>query len=261
MRGFVNKKTLCYFNTSIQCLFNIPILTNHFLREQDASGGVCTFVTLYQDFLKKYWTSYKTPLDLTPLYSAFQKYFPRFKSDEQHDVQETILCIIDILEKSNPIIRTFFYGKKIQETIWPSGKTVNEEDFSIHLVTYKKGFDLNRMLSDSTAWNVLEDFKDINGKRHNIATTRMTFSKIQPIFMISFNSKSHIELLQELSINDEHLILIACAIHAGNQHDGHYVSYIRRKDKWFLIDDESVVETELPHVGGCYLMTYIPKNR
>ena len=89
----------------------------------------------------------------------------------------------------------------------------------------------------------------------------MTFSKIQPIFMISFNSKSHIELLQELFINGEHLILIACAVHVGNQHDGHYISYIRRKDKWFLIDDEYVLETELPPFGGCYLMTYIPKNQ
>tara|TARA_Y100000356_G_scaffold133126_1_gene139684 strand:+ start:1449 stop:2240 length:792 start_codon:yes stop_codon:yes gene_type:complete len=262
MRGFVNEGTVCYFNTAIQCLFNIPILTNHFLREPyNKNEGKCVFTIFYQEMLKKYWTANKTPIDLTPLQFAFQKEFPRFKTDEQHDVQETILCIVDILERSQPIIKEWFYGKKKQETIWPNGKTVNEEDFSIHLMTYNGNSDLNQMIQSSTGWNTLENFKDENGIQHNVATTRMTFSKIQPIFMISFDSKSHIKIMEELTINDKEYKLISCAMHVGNQHDGHYVCYIRRKDRWFFINDERVSESELPSEGSCYLMTYSPKNR
>ena len=83
------------------------------------------FTLIYQILLKKYWTADKTPLDLAALQYAFQKEFPRFRTNEQHDVQETVLCIIDILERSQPIVKEWFYGKKIQETIWPNGKTVN----------------------------------------------------------------------------------------------------------------------------------------
>ena len=111
--------------------FNVPILTNHFLR--DPYTGKCMFTSLYQILLKQYWTADKTPINLDGLHFAFQKEFPRFRSDEQHDVQETVLCIIDILERSQPIVKEWLYGKQMQETIWPGGKTMNEEDFSIHL--------------------------------------------------------------------------------------------------------------------------------
>jgi hypothetical protein len=128
-------------------------------------------------------------------------------------------------------------------------------------MTYSGNSDLTQMIRDSTGWNTLENFKDENGIKHNVATTRMSFSKIPPIFMISFDSKSHIKILEELNVNDVEYKLISCAIHAGNQYDGHYISYIRRKDKWFFINDEHVSETELPDEGSCYLMVYNPKNR
>jgi len=58
-------------------------------------------------------------VDVKPLLTAFQKEFPRFKSHEQHDVQEAVLCIIDIIERAEPVLKEWFYGKKTQETIWP----------------------------------------------------------------------------------------------------------------------------------------------
>jgi len=175
MRGFINDETMCYFNSAVQCLFNIPVLTNHFLRDPYKGEGGCMFTTIYQVLLKHYWTADKTPLNLDGLHFAFRKEFPRFRSDEQHDVQETVLCIIDILERSQPIIKNWFYGKKTQETIWPGGKTVNEEDFSIHLMTYRGDPDMSKMIKDSTDWNVLENFQDVNGITYNAATTRYAF--------------------------------------------------------------------------------------
>lgn len=118
MRGFVNDDTMCYFNSAIQCLFNIPILTNHFLRDP-YKDGKCMFTVIYQVLLKQYWTADKTPLNLDGLHFAFRKEFPRFGSDEQHDVQETVLCIIDILERSQPIIKDWFYGKRYRKRYGP----------------------------------------------------------------------------------------------------------------------------------------------
>lgn len=247
---------MCYFNSAIQCLFNIPVLTNHFLRDPYKGEGGCMFTTIYQVLLKHYWTADKTPLNLDGLHFAFRKEFPRFRSDEQHDVQETVLCIIDILERSQPIIKNWFYGKKIQETIWPGGKTVNEEDFSIHLMTYRGDPDMSKMIKDSTDWNVLENFQDVNGITYNAATTRMLFSKLPPILMISFDTKSRIKMIQNMSLDDHQYNLIACVLHTGNQSGGHYVSYIRRKSNWYFINDEHVKEIPPPPEGSYYLMIY-----
>lgn len=254
MRGFVNEGTVCYFNTAIQCLFNIPLLTKHFLREP--YDGNCMFTIIYQLLLKKYWTADKTPLDLNGLQFAFQKEFPRFRTNEQHDVQETILCIIDILERSQPIVKEWFYGKKIQETIWPKGKTMKEEDFSIHLMTYKGSNDMGKMLEESIDWNVLENFQDTEGNTYHAATTRMLFSKLPPIFMLSFDTKSHIKIVDKLVLNDVVYNLSACALHTGIQNDGHYMTYIRRKTKWYFINDERVEERIPPLEGSYYFMIY-----
>ncbi len=256
MRGFINDETMCYFNSAVQCLFNIPVLTNHFLRDPYKGEGGCMFTTIYQVLLKHYWTADKTPLNLDGLHFAFRKEFPRFRSDEQHDVQETVLCIIDILERSQPIIKNWFYGKKTQETIWPGGKTVNEEDFSIHLMTYRGDPDMSKMIKDSTDWNVLENFQDVNGITYNAATTRMLFSKLPPILMISFDTKSRIKMIQNMSLDDHQYNLIACVLHTGNQSGGHYVSYIRRKSNWYFINDEHVKEIPPPPEGSYYLMIY-----
>ena len=253
MRGFINDGTTCYFNTAVQCLCNTPILSNHFLRKPYT--GKCMFTTFYQALTQKYWSFDKKPLDLSPLMLAFQREFPRFKTDEQHDVQEAILCIIDILERAEPIIKEWVYGKKTQETIWPTGKSLNEEIFSVHLMTYKSD-DIGKMLKESTDWNTLDNFEDTDGKKHNIATTRMMFSKIPPIFMLSFDVKSHIKIIENLLIQDYEYNLISAALHVGHQNDGHYVSFVKRRNKWHLIDDETIKQHDLPDEGGFYFMVY-----
>ena len=209
--------------------------------------------------MKTYWTKGQDKVDINPLLTHFREKFPRFGTKEQHDVQEAIMCIIDILETSRPEIKPWFYGKKIQETIWPGGKSTNEEDFSVHLIT-SKGTDMGEMLSKSTDWYTIENFEDNKGKKHYVATTRMLFSKLPQILMISFDRKSHIEIIENILINDYEYNLVSTAVHVGAQNDGHYVSFAKRRDKWFCINDEMVREEELPDQAGFYFMVYNLKN-
>jgi ubiquitin C-terminal hydrolase len=210
---------------------------------------------LYSQLVKTYWTKGQETLDIKPLLGAFQTLFPRFGSKEQHDVQEAILCIIDILETARPEIKQWFYGKKVQETLWPGGKSSNEEEFSVHLIT-SDGKDMAKMLSESTKWSTLTDFVDTEGKTHHVATTRMLFSKLPQVLMISFDRKSHIEIIENIIIDKYEYNLIASAVHVGYQNDGHYVSFVKRRNKWFLIDDDSVREHPLPEEAGYYFMVY-----
>ncbi len=194
-------------------------------------------------------------INVKPLLESFQKKFPRFKTNEQHDVQEAILCIIDIIERARPDIKPWFYGKKTQETIWPDGKSSKVEDFSVHIIT-SSGNDMGEMLLKSTDWNTIENFEDTEGKMHHLATSRMVFSEFPKVLMISFDRKSHIKILEKLIIDKHEYTLISSALHVGNQNDGHYVSFVKSKNNWYLIDDETIKQHDLPEEAGFYFMVY-----
>ena len=253
MKGFDNRGNTCYFNTAIQCLLYIPVLSNFFLRYP--YDGDCAFTTEYSNLIKSYWTKGRDSIDINTLIGHFREKFPRFGSNEQHDVQEAIMCIIDILETSRPEIKPWFYGKKTQETIWPGGKTSNEEDFGVHLIT-SDGTDMEKMLLKSTDWNTIENFEDEHGKVHHVATTRMLFSKLPQVLMISFDRKSHIKIIENLLIDKYEYNLVSSALHVGRQHTGHYVSFVKLRNKWHLIDDETIKRHDLPEQGGFYFMVY-----
>ena len=253
MKGFTNLGNTCYFNTAVQCLLHTPVLTNYFLK--NPYEGECRFTQVYSKFVTVYWTSGRPELSLLTLLARFREEFPRFKSREQHDVQEAILCIIDILERSQPFIKPWFYGKKVQETIWPGGKSTSEEPFSVHLVT-SDGVDLGEMLKKSMDWNVLENFEDTEGKVHNVATTRSLFSELPQILMISFDRKSHVKIIETIVIDTFEYNLVATALHEGDQNDGHYISFVKCRNRWHFINDDTIKMCPLPEEAGFYFMVY-----
>jgi uncharacterized UBP type Zn finger protein len=254
MRGFLNLGNTCYFNTAIQCLLHIPVLSNYFLQKEYC--GDCNFTKIYTKLVHFYWNSEQIGnVNIGPLIYQFYKHFPRFENKEPHDVQEALLCVIDILERAVPEIKPWFYGKKTQETIWPDGKSTNVEDFSIHIVS-SKGDDLGEMLLKSTDWGVIENFEDTSGKVHNVATTRMLFSSLPQVFMISFDRKSHFKILEKILIDKYEYNLISAAVHIGIQEDGHYVSFVNHGKKWYYINDDFVEEVDLPTSAGYYVLVY-----
>ena len=112
------------------------------------------------------------------------------------------------------------------------------------------------MLKKSTGWNVIENFEDTEGKVYNVATSRMVFSKLPQVFMISFDSKSHIHVIENIFIDKNEYNLIASAVHVGMQADGHYVSFVKNGTQWYYINDDVVKDTELPITAGHYVLVY-----
>ena len=71
MKGFDNLKNTCYFNTSLQCLLQIPILSNHFLKNE--YNGNCEFTDLYSKLVNIYWTTNNTTkvVNVSKLFRSF----------------------------------------------------------------------------------------------------------------------------------------------------------------------------------------------
>lgn len=254
MKGLINLGNTCYFNASLQCLLQIPCISNHF--STNGYSGDCEFTNLYCDLVKKFWNKNSTAnINVNTLLVAFQKQFPRFEGGNEEDSQEALLCIIDILERAVPEIKPYFYGKKTQETIWPGGKSSHDEDFSIHIMS-SRGNNLKDMLRESSKWNTLTDFEDKEGKTHNVATTRSYLSKLPKILMISFDTKSHVYVDEELSINDNDYRLIASTVHMGNQHGGHYTSFTKHKGVWYYKDDDVISKRDFVKRAGHYILVY-----
>lgn len=257
MRGLVNIGNTCYFNTSLQCLLQIPPLSNHFIRH--GYDGSCEFTRAYANFVSRFWYAEDVgkPLDVRSLLDMFRRRFPRFTEGAQHDVQETILCVIDILEQSVPELKPMFYGKKMQETIYPGGKTTREEDFSVHLVCSIVGKDFETMFKESLQWNTLTDYVDDAGKTHHVATTRNVFTALPHVFMVSFDKKSFISVAEYIDIGGIKYHLVAAAAHVGIQWDGHYVAFTRHREQWYYKNDGFVEAVELPRAGGFYFLIYV----
>mgnify|MGYP001158116018 FL=1 len=258
MRGLVNHGNNCYFNASIQVLAHIPILANSFIKTP--YEGPCSFTREFSEFIHKFWRASpepRKPLDPLAMIREFRKHFPRFRDDEQHDVQECVLCIIDIIERAVPRVKEWVYGTKTQETHWPGGSSKTKDPFCVHILTHDRSGDLGRMLENASKWNAVEGYEDSDGQKHHVATTRTVLTETPKVLFISFDKKSHVDAVEHLSFsNGSTYRLVASAVHAGAQFTGHYMAFTKHGGKWSFRDDEICRECELEKTAGPYFMAY-----
>ena len=74
MKGLINNGNTCYFNTAVQCLLYIPVLSNYFLK--CAYVGECEFTQLYSHLVAIYWKNGKEMINATQFLHVFVRSFP-----------------------------------------------------------------------------------------------------------------------------------------------------------------------------------------
>jgi hypothetical protein len=248
MRGIQNLGNTCHFSSAIQCLLAVPLPTSY--------DGECGFTRLWVDFARRHRDG-GDALDPEPLFREFQKHFPRINEFEENDLQETVLLVVDILEKQFPVMREMFYGTKIQETVYPGGTNVHEDAFSALILPMEVGGDMGAMMEKSCAWSVLGDFTDTDGKIHNVATTRTMIKKFPEVAMFTFDRKGVVVARPGLTTDQGAYQLVAAGAHVGTQGGGHYVSLVRDGERWHLCDDERVAQVTFESRFEYSLLVYL----
>ena len=252
MKGFANGGNTCYFNVSLKSI----LIACPELKEYEYNGP-CEFTEFFFRLIKAMNNPDVKYVDPRPLLELLRNRFPNFTSLREHDAQECILCIIDILEKELPYFKKKFYGIKQNEVIFPTGKNISKEEFSMLILESERRGKLLEMLKKSRRWETIEGYIDDEGNKYNLATRRSIIKQYPQIFMISFDAKTDgLEIIDE----DENFVLIGAVVHVGYQHSGHYVFLSKENCHWFVNDDMLTTElNSFPKIGDYYVLMYKTK--
>ena len=246
MKGIPNFGNTCYFNSALQCLLQIPQLSNYFI-DTDYTGP-CEITREYQKVVRSAWTSKSDRfIDVRPLLGLFRTRFSQFANGDQQDAQEALMCMIDVLE---PIVKPMINCVLVQETVFPGGKKIIQDETTVVTVAPKE--DIETSLKNMTKWHTIENYEDDAGKVWNVAATRTTFEKFPSIFIVSTTHKTTLTVQENLA----HLELFASCVHVGNQRGGHYMAYTKHKGQWYLKDDLTCAKTPFPGTSGHCILFY-----
>jgi ubiquitin C-terminal hydrolase len=261
MRGLWNLGNTCYFNTAVQCLAHVPPLTKH-LFSLPPYTGPCDITREYQKIVRELFTKDKTdPVSPSDLLGAFRMRFPQFTAGQQHDAQEAILLLIDVFEQSlgKELVQDIFNGEDSQETLWNDGMSTVKSPFTTLVLDVSEPCRLQDLLDDRFEERNVEGYVDAQGKTHEVAGIRNRVSKWPRIVNFSFSMYEY-KFPIEIPFEFEGRKLFACVLHQGVQRGGHYALLVRRFDKWYIKDDESV--REIPDIktfkGEWYQAWYRP---
>ena len=258
MRGLVNLGNTCYFNTAVQCLAHVPPLSK-FLFEADPYDGPCDVTREYQKVARQlFLKDVGGPVNPEALLAAFRTRFPSFAGGAQHDAQEVIVLLIDVFEKSigEKFIRSIFNGQECQETVYPGGISKKNSEFVTLILGPTGPTSLDKLLEARLKHVGIEGYMDDDGRRHHVAAVRTVVTQWPRVFGVTFSMydrKFPIEIPQELEGHK----LFAAVIHHGIQWGGHYALLVRRWDKWYIKDDETVTElNDVPKCAPFYMAWY-----
>ena len=241
MKGLTNIGNTCYFNATMQCLLQIPLLSNHMILNQ--YFGECDFTCEFRRLTRKFWlkSDVKAVIDTREIMRIFRNKFRVFDNGDEQDAQECLLSILDTLEKSKErIIKDNFYTDIVKTVVYPGGKSETSEKSMCIMLHPSRNCSLCELIENFNGKEeIVEGYIDDKNNKYNLAAIKTQIKELPNVAIFCFNmfiQKFLIDIPKRIGNHK----LIALCIHQGTLHGGHYVAITRHKNKWYLKDDEGV---------------------
>ncbi len=105
LSGLLNMGNTCYLNSAVQCLSNVQILTKYFLsgefnKDKDENRPEYKMCREYYRLLNGLWEEDNCVIKPVSFKETLVSYKPEFKNYLQHDAQEVLSTLIDLLHSA-----------------------------------------------------------------------------------------------------------------------------------------------------------------
>lgn len=156
--------------------------------------------------------------------------FPKYKIGEPADAHEFLLDLIDALEKE-PKLKEIFYEVSDYEFVTPKGTETKKIPFST-IVIHPNGKTLDELFENLSNYQYIKKHED-----YKVVCYRALYPRLPKLAIFLFSGGGEVTLPLEFKGRS----LKAAVFHVGNCH---YLAQVKRGDRWFIIDDERIIQVD-----------------
>ena len=291
MRGLLNEdcQNICWFNSILQCLLYTPKLVNTWYKKPELINNTKRN-KLFTSLITEMWKSDETDGIKSIIFlNEFKTFCNFFTIGEQCDAHECLMFLLDMLheETKHPVFNstesfTCDMDTKTRNEWYKMNKNEHSLISQIFRGTTKSSIIYSQGSNVKTSnkydyFNCitisgLNDIESLEqGIEEYISQVPIEFEKKYAFQKISIEQSPHVFIFHLARFNNDgtkinksiqipekimqtyELYAVCC--HVGSYNGGHYFSFVKYNNKWYLKDDETVTETSLS-THNAYILFY-----